>query len=82
MMDKVMQFASEKEIKHLRSLINRDSSSKEVDTQDVQDFYSILFGVCERLPQPYLLKKYANEEEPMPRETYQRLIEAKLNPCD
>ncbi len=45
MMGKIMQFASEKEVKHLRSLINRDSSSKEVDTQDVQDFYSILYAL-------------------------------------
>ncbi len=76
-----MQLASDDDLRYLRSLINGQRSDKPVSSDRASAFYKLLFPHCAMVT-PYELRRYANGEEPMPKKTYEMLVNARLGPCD
>lgn len=76
-----MLLASEDDLKHLRYLINGQSSDKPVSSDNASNFYKMLFPHCAMIS-PYDLRRYANGEDPMPKSTYEMLVNLRLGICD
>ncbi len=77
-----MLLASEDDLKHLRYLINgRRTPDRPVSSNEAANVYKLLFPHCP-LTSPYDLRCYANGEVPMPKSTYEMLVNLLLGPLD
>lgn len=76
-----MLLASEDDLRHLRYLINKQSSDGPVSSDNASNVYKMLFPHCAMIS-PCDLRRYANGEEPMPKSTYEMLVNMILGPCD
>lgn len=76
-----MSLASNDNLKHLRSLINGMGADKPVSSNKASEFHILLFPHS-AIVTPYQIRRYANGEDPMPKNIYEMLVNARLSHCD
>ncbi|WP_330544672.1 hypothetical protein V0242_25375 (plasmid) [Aeromonas hydrophila] len=76
-----MEHATEGDLKHLRSLINGYGADRPVSGESAATFYKLLFPLSARFS-PNAIMRYANGDDPMPKDSYDQLVSARLIDCD